>query len=315
MKWAVTATWKFSLEAIKKAAAILEAGGAALDAAEAAAKYAEEDAEVNSVGLGGLLTAEGRLELDAAVMDGSTLGVGAVGAVAGYVNACRIARIVMEHTRHNIIAGEGAAKLAAAHGMAQNETATEYSLSAWKEFINQNNCGNASTEGHDTIGVIALDSRGNIACATSTSGLPHKLPGRVGDSPVIGSGFYADSHAGGAVATGVGEDIMRCCVSYEAVRRMEEGDAVAAAAESAMRRACGRMDRAGRKYGSFAILAMDAEGNAAASTNDQEFHYSYASDEQPPILIAVNGLNINRQSRSEAQEHNFNLQKIQKDSD
>ena len=228
--WSFVSTWHFSKQAAQAGMEILEKGGDALDAAEAGIRLVESDPEVETVGKGGFLNAKGELELDAAVMDGNTLKTGAVCGVRGFEHPVSIARKVMEETPHSIIVGEGAEEFARKMGIPEVGNAymvTEESRKAWEE---------KRKEGHDTIGAVALDSRGSMGVAMSTSGADMKVPGRVGDSPIIGSGFYVDSEVGGAAATGLGEDIMRTCLAFRCVELMRQGMAPQKAAEEVILR-------------------------------------------------------------------------------
>ena len=221
--WSTIATWNFSLQAVEKAGEILQSGGTAVDAAEQGIRLVESDPEIDSVGRGGWLNADGELELDAAMMNGDTLRIGAVAAVQGFEHPVTIARAVMEHCRHNILVGSGAAEFARAQNIPE-ASAERMILPAARELYRKKRLqASEDTVGHDTIGLIARDRNGTIVSAVSTSGASMKLPGRVGDSPIVGSGFYACSSAGAAVATGMGEDIMRTCCSYRAVACMAEG--------------------------------------------------------------------------------------------
>ena len=172
--WSVISTWPFSLQAARMAAEILRRGGSAFDAAEQGIRLVESDPEVDSVGLGGLLNRDGQLELDAAIMDGNTLRSGSVAGIRGCEHPITVARAVLEKTRHALLVGDGAAQFA---GEAQlprvpaEALITEKARESWLK---------KREEGHDTIGLVALDASGRIVAATSTSGLSMKLPGRAG---------------------------------------------------------------------------------------------------------------------------------------
>ncbi|MDR0602634.1 MAG: isoaspartyl peptidase/L-asparaginase [Treponema sp.] len=233
-------TWKFSYKGVLRAGELLSAGKEALDAVEAGVVVVEDDPEVFSVGSGGYPNLHGEVELDAAIMCGATLAAGAVLGVKGFRHPVSIARALMEKTPHIAVAGRGADEFAYAAGFQKEPRFYQKAWERWfalrdtyltdgQKYPPLDSCaaGSYGTGGnsesspspgdghhsHDTVGVIALDQRGCVAAATSTSGLALKIPGRIGDSPVIGSGFYADDRAGAAVATGVGEEIMRGCLS------------------------------------------------------------------------------------------------------
>lgn len=283
--WSFVSTWPFSKQAAEAAAEIMKNGGDAMDAVEAGIHRVESDPNVESVGKGGFLNADGELALDAAVMDGNTLKTGAVCAVRGFEHPVTIARAVMEKTRHNILVGPGAEEFARKIGIVEAGMAaliTDAAREAWEKV---------RVQGHDTIGAIALDERGKMAVGTSTSGANMKTPGRVGDSPIIGSGFYVESGVGGAAATGWGEDIMRTCCSFRCVDLLRAGMSPKEAAETVVRTAHESILRHGGKPDCIALVCMNAAGEYAAACNHRGFAYAYARDgveptveEVPPII-------------------------------
>ena len=279
--WSFVSTWHFSKQAAEAAAQILSRGGDAMDAAEAGIHRVESDPEVQTVGKGGFLNAKGELELDAAVMDGNTLKTGAVCGVRGFEHPVTIARAVMEHTRHNILIGTGAEEFAREMGIEEcgmEALIAPNAVEVWK---------NNQIHGHDTIGVVALDETGKMVAATSTSGASMKIPGRVGDSPIIGSGFYVESGVGGAVATGLGEDIMRTCCSFRVVELMRSGMHPQQAVEQVVRTAHETILRHGGKPDCIALVCMNAEGAWGAACNHQDFTYAFASSECSPTVAEV----------------------------
>ena len=266
--WSFVSTWHFSKQAAQAGMEILEKGGDAMDAAEAGIRLVESDPEVETVGKGGFLNAKGELELDAAVMDGNTLKTGAVCGVRGFEHPVTIARAVMEHTRHNILIGAGAEDFA--REMVIEECGMEAliapnAVEVWKQNLGL---------GHDTIGAVVLDETGKMVAATSTSGASMKVPGRVGDSPIIGSGFYVESGVGGAVATGLGEDIMRTCCSFRTVDLMRAGLSPQAAVEQVVRTAHETIVKHGGKPDCIALVCMNARGEWGAACNHQGFTYA-----------------------------------------
>ena len=279
--WSVVSTWPFSLQLTEKAGAMLSLGAKALDALEAGIHLVESDPNVDSVGRGGYLNAKGELELDAAMMDGDTLRMGCVAGVRGFEHPVSIARKVMEETIHSILVGEGAEDFARKMGIPEVGQAYMVTESARKAWEMQKN------EGHDTIGAVALDTYGSMGVAMSTSGANMKVPGRVGDTPIVGSGFYVESGVGGAAATGLGEDIMRTCLAFRAVELMRGGMPPQQAAEEVILTAHNRIKQHGINPDNIAIVCMNAEGKTGASCNHQGFFYSYASNDQPPVLEAV----------------------------
>ncbi len=207
--------------AAEAGAGILKRGGQALDAVQAAVEVLEDNPLFNA-GLGSTLNREGRVETDAAIMDGSTLKAGAVAAVSGIRNPIRLARAVMEHSPHILLAGEGAYRFAKQHGIETCDP-SELVVSAQRRHWEKE---------HGTVGAVALDSEGRLAAATSTGGMFDKLPGRVGDTPLIGCGTYADARAA-VSCTGSGEDIMRTTLARHAAYLVEQGlDATAAAKQA-----------------------------------------------------------------------------------
>lgn len=240
----IVTTWGFGLAASHRGWEILASGARAIDAVEAAANLVELDPEVSSVGYGGLPNAAGVVELDAAIMDGATHGAGSVGALQLIKTPISVARRVMECTPHVMLVGENALRFALKNGFKEEELLTDASCDRWRQWYLQQKGpdvahfdlgpreGLAATElparaltpdDHDTIGVCALDTYGNLAAGCTTSGMAWKLPGRVGDSPIIGSGLYVDNECGAAAATGHGDEIMKVCVSFLAVQAMERG--------------------------------------------------------------------------------------------
>lgn len=279
--WSTVATWHFALQAVSAAKDILGKGGRALDAAEAGVRIVETDPQVESVGRGGFLNANGDLELDAAVMDGTTLKMGVVAGVRGYEHPVSIARAVMEKTKHSIIVGTGAEQFARENGF--EEAPREYMVTPEAQRIWEEKAG----KGHDTIGQVALDQAGNMVVATSTSGASMKVPGRVGDSPIIGSGFYVETGVGGAAATGLGEDIMRTCCSMRAVELMRAGMHPNDAAEQVVRSAHEAIVRHGGKPDCIALVCLNAKGEYGGAANHQGFTYACAREGEEPKIVSV----------------------------
>ena len=279
--WSFVSTWHFSKQAAQAGMEILEKGGDAMDAAEAGIRLVESDPEVETVGKGGFLNAKGELELDAAVMDGNTLKTGAVCGVRGFEHPVTSARAVMEHTRHNILIGAGAEDFAREMGIEEcgmEALIAPNAVEVWKQNLGL---------GHDTIGAVVLDETGKMVAATSTSGASMKVPGRVGDSPIIGSGFYVESGVGGAVATGLGEDIMRTCCSFRTVELMRAGLSPQEAVEKVVLSAHEAILRHGGKPEHIALVCMNAEGTWGAACNHREFTYAFASSECSPTVAEV----------------------------
>lgn len=215
--------------------AILKSGGNTLDAVVEGVALVEDDPEDEGVGYGGLPNADGEVELDASVMYGPTSAAGAVGALKFIRNPAKVARLVMLRTNRVFLVGEGALRFALAHGFQKENLLTEKSRLAWlkwKEELNNTDDwvappkpadSNEAEKGHGTINCLAIDSTGNISGVTTTSGLPFKMPGRVGDSPIIGAGLYVDNQVGAAGSTGNGEANIRVVGSHTVVELMRQG--------------------------------------------------------------------------------------------
>ena len=283
VQWAIAATWPFGQSAVRVGSRLLDQGMSGLDAVEQAIRAVELDPSVDSVGVGGVPNCEGEVQLDAALMRGQDLAVGAVAGVKGFPNPISIARLVLEKTPHHLLVGEGAERYADAYGLERGPLLTASSLETWrKRREKQAQAEDPSLGGgHDTVGVVALDMNGDIAAGTSTSGLALKLPGRVGDSPLVGSGFYADNAAGAAVGTGCGELIMRGCLSFAIVELMKGGASAQQACEEALNRLICRLEQclpvrnATEDMTKMAVLAIDQKGNVGAAANHGEFDFAY----------------------------------------
>jgi isoaspartyl peptidase/L-asparaginase-like protein (Ntn-hydrolase superfamily) len=278
----VIATWKFGEIAARAALPLLANGAPALDAAIAGAQAVEDDPDVRSVGYGGMGNSAGTVQLDAAVMEGRTLRCGAVAAVENVRHVAALARLVMDMTPHVLLAGEGARLFAVQHGFSLENLHTADSVADW--YRRKASREQASRERkrpergeltHDTVTVLALDRTGSLAGACSTSGLSLKLPGRVGDSPIIGAGLYVDDTAGAAGGTGVGEEILRIGGSLLIVEALRAGRSPQEACELAVRRVIDAAGRRGLVPAEAAFLALDLKGNiGAACTAGTEFHYA-----------------------------------------
>ena len=236
---------------------ILAKGGSALDAVEKAANIIELDAEGMGVGFGGLPNENGVVQLDASIMDGKTYSAGSVGCLENIKTPCSVARIVMERTDHVMLVGRDALEFAKNWGFKEESLLTEKSRKAWLRWKERLSEGDdwgppehlkdlpKKSPGSDesdeiehysgTTNVLAIDKNGDIAGITTTSGLSFKIPGRVGDSPIIGAGLYVDNEVGAAGATGRGEDVIKSCASFYIVLRMKEGRKPHEACEDAMR--------------------------------------------------------------------------------
>ncbi len=285
----VVATWPFGQIAVKTAAVLLQQGKPALDAALAGGQAVEDDPSVHTVGYGGMPNSIGTVQLDACVMDGKTLACGAVAALENIRHPAALARRVMEKTPHILLVGEGARLFAVQQGFPLENLSTPESLVDWEKRRPKGNRPEApppekpapppkdSPFGHDTVAVLALDQKGNLGGVCTTSGLPHKLPGRVGDSPLIGAGLYVDNKAGAAGATGVGEEIIRIGGSFFVVEAMRAGRSAQEACELAVRKVNAVAVSRGVHPEKVAFLALDTKGQpGAACTVPAGFEYAVA---------------------------------------
>lgn len=271
----MVATWKMAYAGIEEANRLLENGASIHQAIIHAVKNVEDNPEFVSVGYGGLPNFDGVVELDAAYMNGDTLGIGGIISVKNLKNPIEVAYDLSRYKRNCLLAGEGAVRYASRRGfefrnMLTQKAETRYQAEKKAEVDMELL---EAYGGHDTVCVIGRQENGTMACGVSTSGLFLKMPGRVGDSPVIGSGFYADSEIGSAAATGVGEDIMKGCLSFSIVDRMKQGMDVQQACESALRDHVERLRRVGHKTGSMSVIAMDKHYHIGAATNKAAFPF------------------------------------------
>ncbi len=222
----VISTWRHGLAANAAAWQVLSAAGRALDAVEAGVRVTESDPDVITVGYGGLPDRDGVVTLDACLMDEKG-NCGSVAFLQDIEHPVSVARRVMETTPHVMLVGEGALQFALANGFPRRELLTDRAKSEWErwkahhpEAVRERE---VNVENHDTIGMLALDSEGDLSGACTTSGMAWKLHGRVGDSPIIGAGLYVDNEIGAATATGVGEAVIRAVGSFLVVELMRQG--------------------------------------------------------------------------------------------
>ena len=231
----VIATWNVPASTAK-AWEVLQDGGASIDAIEQGCMVEEANAEGQSVGLGGLPDRDGRVTLDACIMNKEG-DYGAVVCMQNIVHPISVARKVMEDTPHVILAGIGAEKFALESGFKKENLLTETSKKAWEKWKKTSEYKPIiNIENHDTIGMLAIDKNGDISGGCTTSGLAYKMAGRVGDSPIIGSGLFIDNEVGGATATGLGEEVLKTVGSFLIVELMRQGKSPQEACEEAIRR-------------------------------------------------------------------------------
>lgn len=286
--YGIIATWRMALEGITEAAHMLQDGSNASDALETAVRAVEDFEYYKSVGYGGLPNEDMEVELDAAWMDGDDLSIGAVASIKDFANPVSIARKLAAEPVNNMLAGAGAEKYAHKNGFERKNMLTERAKIHYhnrrKEVLEQ---GLKPYSGHDTVGMVDLDAAGSMAAATSTSGLFMKRAGRVGDSPLSGSGFYVDSAIGGATATGLGEDLMKGCLSYEIVRLMGEGLTPQEACEKAVQDFDAVLKRRRGKAGDLSLVAMNNKGEWGCATNIEGFSFAVATETLEPTVYLV----------------------------
>ena len=266
---------------------ILKRGGGALDAVEACARFVEADVADTSVGRGGLPNILGQVELDASIMDGTTRRVGAVAALRGFHHPISVARAVMERLPHVMLVGDGAARFAKEIGAEQIENLTPSTRKLWVERLKKVGETPSSVrtraklapvvkktvgENRGTVNFIALDAKGNVASAVTTSGWAYKYPGRVGDSPIIGAGNYCDTKYGAACCTGFGELAIRNLTAKTAVDRLALGLPPLEVARQAIADADQLDDAA------FNIVVLAADGTHASATNREGRQYAFIDE-------------------------------------
>lgn len=232
----VLSTWDFGLRANEAAWKILAAGGNALNAVEEGVRLVENDPTERSVGYGGRPDRDGRVTLDACIMD-HNYNIGSVAFLEYIKNPISVARKVMENTPHVMLVGEGALSFALSQGFEKENLLTPESEKEWKEWLQKSEyLPPVNIENHDTIGMIAMDANGNLSGACTTSGLAFKMNGRVGDSPIIGAGLFVDNEVGAATATGHGEEVIRTVGCHLVVELMRQGRSPQKACKEAVER-------------------------------------------------------------------------------
>ena len=275
----IIGTWKMSLDGIREATDMLLSGASAGDAVEHAILRVEDEPSYCSVGYGGLPDLDGHVMTDAAFMDGNRLRAGAVMSAEHVANPIRLARKLCGRDTNWLLAGRGAEQAAIAFGLPMRDMRTEASMRKWEEERCRVPETLSAYTGHDTVCVLALDEAGGMVAGTSTSGLFLKQPGRVGDSPVIGSGFYCDVRFGAAAATGLGEDIMRGCLSYEIVSLMRRGASPLEACREALSFLSARKLALGEDAGSISVIALNPRGETGAATTLEAFPFTVGGSE------------------------------------
>jgi N4-(beta-N-acetylglucosaminyl)-L-asparaginase len=270
------ATWEWGKSANERAAEVFHSGGSLLDAVEKGINVVEADPKVEYVGYGGLPNSEGVVELDAGIMDGTRHRAGSACGLRGVKTPISVARLVLEKTKHTTMAGLGVQQFAQEMGFHFEQLLTPNSIKKYMEWKANPNHETfwLDRNHHDTIGMVATDGHGHVVTGCSTSGLPWKIPGRVADSPLVGCGYYADDHAGGASATGDGDLMSNYCTSVSIVRMMERGSSPQEACEAIFHHMAKTDPKT--KENQCAVIAMNQRGEVGAASMNKRFHLKYA---------------------------------------
>jgi N4-(beta-N-acetylglucosaminyl)-L-asparaginase len=290
----VISTWDFGVAANKKAWETLSKGGRALDAIEAGARVPEADMDNHTVGRAGYPDRDGRVTLDACIMD-EMGNCGSVAAMENIAHPISVARLVMEKTPHVMLVGDGATQFAVEQGMTREKLLTPESYKAWQKWLKTAkyspvlNIENkqkrpGSKYNHDTIGMLAIDAKGNISGGCTTSGMAFKLHGRVGDSPIIGAGLYVDNEVGGATSTGVGEEVIRNVGSFLVVELMRQGYSPEDACKEAVNRIIKKKPETAKKI-QVGFLAINKKGEYGAYAIQEGFSFAVCDTKKQDLII------------------------------
>jgi len=298
----VISTWAPNVKANAAAWKILGAKGRALDAVEAGVKVPEADPKDLSVGYGGLPDRDGKVTLDACIMD-ELANIGSVMALENIMHPISVARLVMEKTPHVQLVGEGALQFALANGFEKTNLLTPRSEKMWRDWLKTSKYDPMTTPeineekdkqtlnnedsyqwpvailNHDTIGMVAMDSKGNLSGACTTSGLAFKMHGRVGDSPIIGAGLFVDNEIGAATSTGVGEEVVRICGSHTVVELMRHGYSPEMACKKAVERII-KLRGAKAKNLQVGFLALNKKGQFGGYSIQKGFDYCVQTNDR-----------------------------------
>jgi N4-(beta-N-acetylglucosaminyl)-L-asparaginase len=268
----VIATWN-NQKATAAAWEVLAKGGRALDAVEAGARIPEADPNDTSVGYGGFPDRDGKVTLDACIMD-EFGNAGSVSFLQHIMHPISVARMVMEKTPHVMLCGEGALDFALKNGFVKENLLTPVAEKAWKDWLIKSEYKpKVNWERHDTIGIVSIDSKQQIAGACTTSGMAFKLHGRVGDSPVIGAGMFSDNEVGAAAATGLGEMVLRTLGSFLVVEEMRRGKSPQKAVETVIKRIAAKYPQQA-KENQIGFIALDNRGRFGGYALQAGFNYA-----------------------------------------
>lgn len=287
----VLSTWDYGMKTNAEAWKVLQANGTALDAVIAGAELAELDPDNQYVGLGGFPDRDGKVTLDASVMD-HRYNMGSVAGLENMPRASALARMVMEHTPHTMLVGDGALQYAIEQGFETMNLLTPASEAAWRQWletshyvpgVNLENSRNpsrsmplVSPDNHDTMGLVAIDEEGRLAGVCTTSGMAYKMHGRVGDTPLMGSGLYVDPQVGAVTATGHGEEIVRAGGSLMVIEGMRQGLSPQEACQKVALRVLMQLRYRDKDPQMFqaCFLALDTDGNSGACSLQPGFTYA-----------------------------------------
>ncbi|MDA7617925.1 MAG: N(4)-(beta-N-acetylglucosaminyl)-L-asparaginase [Verrucomicrobiota bacterium] len=276
-------TWGFGKPANEASMRQYKKNGSLLDAVEAGIRLTEADKSNASVGAGGKPAANGKVQLDACIMFGPGSKAGSVGGIEDIAHPISVARAVMEKTPHVMLVGKGAKAFALDQGFASENLLTAQQRQEWRAWKRSRKKLEVGEKNHDTIALIGIAEDGTLAGGCSTSGLAYKMAGRVGDSPILGSGLYVDNEIGAAGATGVGENVMRFCGSFMVVEYMRQGLSPEEACAETLRRIA-RLD--GRPVDELHInfIALNKKGQFGAAGTGKGFPYAVAYPEFSDVL-------------------------------
>lgn len=278
----IISTWEISFQGVKIARDLLKEGKSVEDAICGLINDIELNPDFHNVGYSGWPNEEGDVELDAAIMDGDTLSFGAVASMRNIKTPVSVARLLVGRPYDNFIVGDGALQFALENGFKSEELLTEPAKARWLQKIHDMT---DLDKGHDTVGSV-IASGGRVVAATSTSGLFMKRKGRVGDSPLVGPGLYADSEIGGATATGVGEDIMKGTLSFQIVNLMKSGMSPSEAAGKAVKELHENLIRKNQKPRDFSVVCVNKDGEWGAASNRDEFPFVVCTGDEVEFYVS-----------------------------
>ena len=288
----VLSTWNFGIKANEAAWSVLSSGGRALDAVEAGVKIPEGDPNERSVGYGGRPDRDGRVTLDACIMD-EQANIGSVAGLEYIKHPISVARAVMEKTPHVMLVGDGALQFALSHGFVKENLLVEESEKEWKEWLKESKYSPVvNIENHDTIGMIAMDVHGNLSGACTTSGMAFKMHGRVGDSPIIGAGLYVDNEVGAATATGHGEEVIRIAGCHLVVELMRQGRTPEQACKEAVERVVQLTATRKKNLKDIQVgfIALNKRGEHGAYCVQSGFNYAVRNAEGSRLLDSASAI-------------------------